>query len=215
MILSIVIIIQSLHSGINHDENYISNYNAAPQSFTPSYTFFSTLAQPAPPPSSSSSSSSFLVSPSSSLLFPVADLPSSSSTTATATSSSSSSSSSGWYASPTSSGAVVRYGPVGINIQDPTEALCVGGNILVTGNVLKPSDARIKRNIVLNNNTNNALKNILVRIFVCITMIVLISHRHVVVAVMMTMTMLSFVTYPRGVFLPKRSVTSSPPPCAS
>eukprot|EP01113_Clastostelium_recurvatum_P047869 TRINITY_DN8602_c0_g1_i1.p1 TRINITY_DN8602_c0_g1~~TRINITY_DN8602_c0_g1_i1.p1 ORF type:complete len:804 (-),score=260.45 TRINITY_DN8602_c0_g1_i1:8-2419(-) len=43
---------------------------------------------------------------------------------------------------------IYRYGNVGININAPPEALSVGGNILVGGNIMKPSDKRIKRNIV-------------------------------------------------------------------
>jgi hypothetical protein len=39
-------------------------------------------------------------------------------------------------------------GKVGINTTAPQEALSVQGNILVTGDVLKPSDERIKTNIV-------------------------------------------------------------------
>eukprot|EP01113_Clastostelium_recurvatum_P028656 TRINITY_DN3463_c0_g1_i2.p1 TRINITY_DN3463_c0_g1~~TRINITY_DN3463_c0_g1_i2.p1 ORF type:complete len:400 (+),score=91.17 TRINITY_DN3463_c0_g1_i2:67-1200(+) len=64
-----------------------------------------------------------------------------------------------WNVSPMS-GAAVRFGSVGINVVEPSEALSVGGNILVTGNILKPSDARIKRNVVPHNNTNIALQNI-------------------------------------------------------
>jgi hypothetical protein len=41
---------------------------------------------------------------------------------------------------------VVHYGLVGINDQNPTEALSVHGNIQVTGQVLQPSDRRIKQN---------------------------------------------------------------------
>jgi len=38
-------------------------------------------------------------------------------------------------------------GKVGINTETPSEALTVNGNVLVSGNVLKPSDKRIKDNI--------------------------------------------------------------------
>ena len=39
-------------------------------------------------------------------------------------------------------------GPVGINDPKPAEALSVRGNIQVTGTLLKPSDRRIKSDIV-------------------------------------------------------------------
>lgn len=38
------------------------------------------------------------------------------------------------------------YGKVGINNENPQEALSVNGNIMVTGDVFKPSDYRLKRN---------------------------------------------------------------------
>lgn len=38
-------------------------------------------------------------------------------------------------------------GKVGINVSTPSEALTVEGNIQLTGNILKPSDKRIKKNI--------------------------------------------------------------------
>eukprot|EP00026_Physarum_polycephalum_P003049 Phypoly_transcript_03058.p1 GENE.Phypoly_transcript_03058~~Phypoly_transcript_03058.p1 ORF type:complete len:746 (+),score=135.76 Phypoly_transcript_03058:269-2506(+) len=44
-------------------------------------------------------------------------------------------------------GNVYTDGKVGINTKNPQEALSVQGNILVTGDVLKPSDERIKTNI--------------------------------------------------------------------
>ena len=43
--------------------------------------------------------------------------------------------------------AVVYHGTVGINTDNPQEALTVHGNALITGTVLKPSDQRIKENI--------------------------------------------------------------------
>ena len=41
----------------------------------------------------------------------------------------------------------VYHGNVGINIDAPSEALAVAGNIKVTGTVLHPSDMRIKEDI--------------------------------------------------------------------
>jgi len=40
------------------------------------------------------------------------------------------------------------YGRVGINTNSPQESLTVNGNIMVTGDVLKPSDRRLKDNFV-------------------------------------------------------------------
>eukprot|EP01113_Clastostelium_recurvatum_P045042 TRINITY_DN7683_c0_g1_i3.p1 TRINITY_DN7683_c0_g1~~TRINITY_DN7683_c0_g1_i3.p1 ORF type:complete len:517 (-),score=150.14 TRINITY_DN7683_c0_g1_i3:442-1992(-) len=51
-----------------------------------------------------------------------------------------------WYTN--EDGSIFRMGNVGINVTAPPEALTVGGNILVAGNIMKPSDVRIKRNIV-------------------------------------------------------------------
>eukprot|EP01105_Mastigella_eilhardi_P015743 TRINITY_DN3601_c0_g1_i2.p1 TRINITY_DN3601_c0_g1~~TRINITY_DN3601_c0_g1_i2.p1 ORF type:complete len:532 (+),score=139.89 TRINITY_DN3601_c0_g1_i2:66-1598(+) len=61
----------------------------------------------------------------------------------------------GWI--PTLDGGVARAGPVGINIAGGTEALTVGGNALVTGNVLHTSDARVKSNFH-EVNTNDLLE---------------------------------------------------------
>ena len=44
---------------------------------------------------------------------------------------------------------VYHHGKVGINTNAPPEALSVQGNILVTGDILKPSDRRLKRNFML------------------------------------------------------------------
>lgn len=44
---------------------------------------------------------------------------------------------------------VYHHGKVGINTNSPPEALSVQGNILVTGDILKPSDRRLKRNFML------------------------------------------------------------------
>ena len=38
-------------------------------------------------------------------------------------------------------------GRLGINTQNPDEALHVNGNVKVSGNILQPSDLRIKENI--------------------------------------------------------------------
>jgi hypothetical protein len=46
-------------------------------------------------------------------------------------------------------------GRVGINTDNPHEALTVNGNVLVTGTVLKPSDERIKQNIEIVNPRQN------------------------------------------------------------
>eukprot|EP00026_Physarum_polycephalum_P001172 Phypoly_transcript_01173.p1 GENE.Phypoly_transcript_01173~~Phypoly_transcript_01173.p1 ORF type:complete len:702 (-),score=114.39 Phypoly_transcript_01173:630-2735(-) len=54
---------------------------------------------------------------------------------------------------------VFRMGKVGINTSDPTEALTVHGNALVTGNIYKPSDRRIKSDFVPVN-PNEQLDNI-------------------------------------------------------
>lgn len=43
---------------------------------------------------------------------------------------------------------VYHHGKVGINTNSPPEALSVQGNILVTGDILKPSDRRLKRNFI-------------------------------------------------------------------
>jgi len=42
---------------------------------------------------------------------------------------------------------LVHMGKVGINVENPQESLCVDGNILLTGAMLKPSDRRLKQNI--------------------------------------------------------------------
>ncbi|EGG23096.1 NDT80/PhoG-like protein [Cavenderia fasciculata] len=60
----------------------------------------------------------------------------------------SSSSSSQWLRNPLSDDIVYTNGKVGINTNSPTQALTVNGNILVTGDLYKPSDRRIKSNIV-------------------------------------------------------------------
>lgn len=54
---------------------------------------------------------------------------------------------------------ILVKGKVGINTDTPQEALTVHGNALVTGNILKPSDQRIKENIV-SVNTAKQLENI-------------------------------------------------------
>eukprot|EP01112_Ceratiomyxa_fruticulosa_P008181 TRINITY_DN2113_c0_g1_i3.p1 TRINITY_DN2113_c0_g1~~TRINITY_DN2113_c0_g1_i3.p1 ORF type:complete len:655 (-),score=101.96 TRINITY_DN2113_c0_g1_i3:22-1986(-) len=51
------------------------------------------------------------------------------------------------------------HGNIGINLTAPLEALSVGGNILVTGNLFKPSDKRIKQNFT-NMDTKSQLQNI-------------------------------------------------------
>ncbi|EGD75947.1 hypothetical protein PTSG_00654 [Salpingoeca rosetta] len=48
-----------------------------------------------------------------------------------------------WYKGQTRHSAC-HFGPVGINIPNPDEALCVLGNIRLTGNLLQTSDARLK-----------------------------------------------------------------------
>eukprot|EP01112_Ceratiomyxa_fruticulosa_P010118 TRINITY_DN266_c0_g1_i2.p1 TRINITY_DN266_c0_g1~~TRINITY_DN266_c0_g1_i2.p1 ORF type:complete len:632 (+),score=99.63 TRINITY_DN266_c0_g1_i2:203-2098(+) len=58
------------------------------------------------------------------------------------------------------SNTIFRYGAVGINMPNPPEALSVGGNILVGGNIMKPSDMRIKENIVKIDDTAVQLDNI-------------------------------------------------------
>eukprot|EP00039_Didymoeca_costata_P025317 m.12950 g.12950 ORF g.12950 m.12950 type:complete len:548 (-) comp4759_c0_seq1:47-1690(-) len=50
-------------------------------------------------------------------------------------------------------------GNVGINVPNPNEALCVDGNIRLTGSLLQPSDKRIKENIKPVN-TSHCLRNI-------------------------------------------------------
>ena len=50
-------------------------------------------------------------------------------------------------------------GAVGINNDAPSEALCVDGNMRVTGSVLQPSDRRVKENIAPTN-TAAQLNNI-------------------------------------------------------
>lgn len=42
---------------------------------------------------------------------------------------------------------LTHFGRLGINTSNPDEALTVFGNIKVTGNILQPSDSRIKENI--------------------------------------------------------------------
>lgn len=42
---------------------------------------------------------------------------------------------------------VVFYGNVGINAPSPDQALTVIGNVKISGNILQPSDVRIKENI--------------------------------------------------------------------
>eukprot|EP00050_Salpingoeca_kvevrii_P020450 m.98791 g.98791 ORF g.98791 m.98791 type:complete len:577 (-) comp8870_c0_seq1:310-2040(-) len=42
---------------------------------------------------------------------------------------------------------VYHLGTVGINVEAPEEALCIAGNIRLTGAILQPSDVRLKRNI--------------------------------------------------------------------
>ena len=42
---------------------------------------------------------------------------------------------------------MIFHGKVGINTDTPQEALTVHGNVLVTGQILKPSDQRIKENL--------------------------------------------------------------------
>eukprot|EP01112_Ceratiomyxa_fruticulosa_P020384 TRINITY_DN691_c0_g1_i1.p1 TRINITY_DN691_c0_g1~~TRINITY_DN691_c0_g1_i1.p1 ORF type:complete len:646 (-),score=140.41 TRINITY_DN691_c0_g1_i1:81-2018(-) len=64
-----------------------------------------------------------------------------------------------WTPSPNGTG-IYRFGSVGINMSNPPEALSVGGNILVGGNIMKPSDERIKENIVPIVNTSEQLQNI-------------------------------------------------------
>jgi hypothetical protein len=43
---------------------------------------------------------------------------------------------------------IIHFGHVGINTDNPTEALTVHGNVQVTGAVLQPSDRRVKEDIV-------------------------------------------------------------------
>eukprot|EP01133_Synstelium_polycarpum_P003734 gene3734-4304_t len=52
-----------------------------------------------------------------------------------------------WTKHPLSDEIIYTNGKVGINTNNPTQALTVNGNILVTGELFKPSDRRIKTNI--------------------------------------------------------------------
>jgi len=65
---------------------------------------------------------------------------------------------SAWSTNP--DGSAFRFGNVGVNLQAPSEALSVGGNVLVSGDVLKPSDMRIKRNIKPVTDSAKQLQNI-------------------------------------------------------
>ena len=43
---------------------------------------------------------------------------------------------------------IFHNGPVGINVECPDDALCVRGNIRLSGSVLQPSDRRLKADII-------------------------------------------------------------------
>jgi hypothetical protein len=52
-----------------------------------------------------------------------------------------------WTNNPNDTATIYYHGKVGINTEETEEALNVVGNIKLTGNVLQPSDMRVKSNI--------------------------------------------------------------------